>query len=228
MRRTTNTLPTRIENQKWMILRHNIARYGVQEQDYDWYIFNQPDIILKCATFWLIRLSNTWKRIKFRTFLNKLNLETFDTVLFDDRVNGVGKGYIASAADEVIVEKAIYNSADNYIDFECLDARAGRDGTVQVLLAVGLPVDVTWPPPEDIASGDAGGGGIGTGDGGIAYRFHGWHRSGRHGLRRRSQCRLSDHLATGATATLRTLVSSPNRWPRPPSTHNCNQVQDRD
>jgi hypothetical protein len=93
--------PDKDRNQKCMILRHNITRYGVQEQDYDWYIFNQPDIILKCATFWLIRLSNTWKRVKFRTFLNKLNLETFDTVLFDDRVNGVGKGMaIRDAADD--------------------------------------------------------------------------------------------------------------------------------
>ena len=112
--------PDKDRNQKCMILRHNIARYGVQEQDYDWYIFNQPDIILKCATFWLIRLSNTWKRIRFRTFLNKLNLETFDTVLFDDRVNGVGKGYVASGPVKAIVEKATYNSAENYIDFECL------------------------------------------------------------------------------------------------------------
>ena len=70
--------PDKDRNQKYMILRHNVARYGLQEQDYDWYIFNQPDIILKMATFWLIRLSNAWKRVKFRTFLHKLNLEAFD------------------------------------------------------------------------------------------------------------------------------------------------------
>jgi hypothetical protein len=46
------------KSEKTMILRHNVTRYGTQEQDYDWYIYNQPDIIYKAATFWLIRKSS--------------------------------------------------------------------------------------------------------------------------------------------------------------------------
>ena len=46
-------------------LRHNLKKYGTHEQTFDFYIYNQPDIIYKCATFWLIRKSNTWKRIQF-------------------------------------------------------------------------------------------------------------------------------------------------------------------
>ena len=53
-------------NEKTIILRHNIDKYGTQEQDYDFYIYNQPDIVYKCATFWLIRKSNTWKRSSSR------------------------------------------------------------------------------------------------------------------------------------------------------------------
>ena len=158
------TLYAKDKNEKWIILRHNVAHYGTQEKDYDWYIYNQPDIILKCATFWLIRLSNTWKRVKFRAFLNKLNLETFDTLLFDDRVNGVGKGYLASSPMKLVVEQASYNSADNYIDFQCLaPVRAGSVTQDPYFWPSVLPVSRTWPSAEDIASGNAGGGGIGSG-----------------------------------------------------------------
>ena len=36
-------------NEQTIILRHNVAKYGLQEQDYDFYIYNQPDIVYKCG-----------------------------------------------------------------------------------------------------------------------------------------------------------------------------------
>ncbi len=150
----TDLADVRSQEVQYMILRHNVGRYGLHERDYDWYIFNQPDIVLKMATFWLIRLSTAWKRVKFRTFLNKLNLEAFDCVTFN------APGYIASAAVPVIVERAAYNSADNCIDFEC--ATPVRPGTMlqdQYFWPSALPPSIKWPPQDDIASGDAGNGG---------------------------------------------------------------------
>ncbi len=38
---------TEADTTQYMILRHNVKQYGLQEQEYDWYIFNQPDIVLK-------------------------------------------------------------------------------------------------------------------------------------------------------------------------------------
>jgi hypothetical protein len=146
-------------NEKTIILRHNVAKYGTQEQEYDFYLYNQPDIAYKCATFWLIRKSNTWKRIKFKTFLNKLNLETFDAVTlnFDGR-------YVASGSVLVIVEKANYNSADNCVDFECLvPVLAGTMAQYHFFWPAALTAADTWPPANEIAAGQAGGGGIGAG-----------------------------------------------------------------
>ena len=146
-------------SEKTMILRHNITRYGTKEEEYNWYIYNQPDIIFKCATFWLIRKSNTWKRIKFKTFLQKLNLETFDCALLD-----FGRPYVASTAVKSVVEKANYNSADNTVDFECLvPVRAGEMALHPFYWPSALPPSQTWPPDSDHASNDAGGGGIGMG-----------------------------------------------------------------
>lgn len=145
--------------EKTIILRHNVAKYGTQEQQYDWYIYNQPDIVYKCATFWLIRNSNTWKRIKFKTFLNKLNLETFDAVTLD-----FAQPYVANGPVLAMVEKANYNSADNCVDFECrLPVAAGTMGKYHFFWPAALPKSDTWPPANEIATGCAGGDGIGAG-----------------------------------------------------------------
>ena len=150
--------PNEADTTQYMVLRHNVKRYGLQEKEYEWYIFNQPDIILKCATFWLIRLSNAWKRVKFRTYLHKLNLEAFDSVTFS------APGYIAAGPVKVVVEKADYNSADNYIDFECaVPVKAGKMTQDPFYWPANLPISERWPPQEDITNGDAGGGGIGGG-----------------------------------------------------------------
>jgi len=145
--------------EKTIILRHNVAKYGTQEQEYDFYIYNQPDIAYKCATFWLIRKSNTWKRIKFKTFLNKLNLETFDAVTLD-----FASRYVANGPVLAIIEKANYNSADNCVDFECLvPVLAGTMQKYRFFWPAALPQTDTWPPANEISADCAGGGGIGAG-----------------------------------------------------------------
>jgi len=146
-------------NEKTIILRHNVNKYGTQEEEYDFYIYNQPDIVYKCATFWLIRKSNTWKRIKFKTFLNKLNLETFDAVTLNFTSH-----YVASGSVLAVVEKANYNSVDNCVDFECLvPVAAGTMAQYHFYWPAALPATDTWPPADEIAAGCAGGDGIGAG-----------------------------------------------------------------
>jgi hypothetical protein len=137
----------RENNVKTMILRHNIPKYGTQERSFDFYIYNQPDIVYKCATFWLIRLSHTWKKAAFKAFLNKLNVETFDTVGLN-----FANSYVASGSVKALVEKANYNSAENCIDFECLvPVLAGQTGLYKFFWPAELPQDDTWPPQDEIA-----------------------------------------------------------------------------
>jgi len=71
------------EEDNKVILRHNVKKYGTKEREFDFYIYNKLDMVLKSATFWLIRYSNTWKKVRFSTPLHKLNLETFDAVTLD-------------------------------------------------------------------------------------------------------------------------------------------------
>jgi len=140
-------------------LRHNLKKYGTHEQTYDFYIYNQPDIIYKCATFWLIRKSNTWKRVRFTTPLHKLNLETFDAVTLD-----FAQSYVANGPVTAIIESAKYNSANNCIDFVCLTpVAAGTLMKYPHFWPAALAKTVTWPPQSDIDNGWAGSGGLGSG-----------------------------------------------------------------
>lgn len=147
------------EDPNKLILRHNVKKYGTQEQSYDFYCFNQPDIILKAATFWLIRKSNTWKKISFSTYLTMLNLETFDTATLD-----FNQTYVASGAIKSIVEEANYNSENQTIDFVCLlPIKAGDMVEYQFFWPSQVAVTETFPMAEEEAAGNAGGGGIGAG-----------------------------------------------------------------
>jgi hypothetical protein len=160
------------KSEKTIILRHNVNRYGVQEEEYDFYIYNQPDSIYKAATFWLIRKSHTWKRISFSTFLHKLHLETLDCVTLD-----FDQGYVATGPIKAIVEEASYNSDTNRIDIKCLvPVKSGQMTKYTWFWPAGLSFHLTWPPPDEITNGDAGGDGEGMGAGGdlpIGY-FEEW------------------------------------------------------
>jgi hypothetical protein len=119
-----------------LILRHNVGYYGVHEETTEFYIYNQPDIILKAATFWLIRKSNTWKQINLRTFLHKLNIETLDCITLNFE-----KSYIATGPVKGIVKKANFNSTDQLIDLECW---------LPIKFGTLTPYDFAWP--ADVSS----------------------------------------------------------------------------
>lgn len=142
-----------------MILRNNVKKYGTKTEEFDWYIYNQPDIIHKAATFWLIRKSNTWKKMTFRGYLNLLRLETFDTVTLDL----AARRYVASESVKAIVEKADYDSASNTVALTCLvPVRYGEMTKFPLFWPKDASVDETWPTAQDIALGFAGGNGIGA------------------------------------------------------------------
>ncbi len=143
------------DNNYSIVLRHNITKYLIHEGSSDYYIFNQPDIVYKMATFWLIRKANTWKRIKFTTPLHKLNLETFDSVLLN-----FSHPYVAAAPVQAIVESARYDSANNCIHFQCLTpVMAGTSVAYPWFWPADLPQSETWPPPgEDCGSSGPGSG----------------------------------------------------------------------
>jgi hypothetical protein len=98
-----------------LVLRSNIAKYGVHAVSHNFTIYNARSSVLACAHFWLRRKSHTWKRVKFTTPLHKLNLETFDAVTLDFQ-----QPHVAAAPVLALIESAKYDSASNCIHFECI------------------------------------------------------------------------------------------------------------
>jgi hypothetical protein len=76
-----------------IILRANMAKYGLHEQAYNYYAYTNTILVDLSSTFWIIRKANTWKLVQFKTPLHKLKLETFDSVTIDLR----------SVSDEAVV-----------------------------------------------------------------------------------------------------------------------------
>ena len=143
-----------------IILRHNVGKYGTQQEAFDFYCFNQPDIVLKAATFWLVRKSNTWKKVRFKTYLPMLNLETFDTVTLDFG----SQDYVSTGPVKAIVEEAVYNSNDRTIDFLCLTpVRSGEMTEYQFFWPAAISTSATFPTAAEREAGFAGGDGIGAG-----------------------------------------------------------------
>ena len=136
-----------------VILRYNVRRYGTQEQKFDFYIYNILQLVQKSATFWLIRMANTWRRVKLSTPLTKLAAEVFDigTVTLPD---------FASVPVKCIVEQATYNSDTHEIDFEFwTPVRSGEQTPYDFAWPALIDVTFLWPEREDLLVGNAGGSG---------------------------------------------------------------------
>ena len=142
-----------------IILRHNVKKYGTQAEDFFFYCFNQPDIVLKAATFWLIRKSNTWKKVSFKAYLQLLNLEVFDTVLLS-----LGSDYVSTGDVKAVVDEAKYNSDDQTIDFTVsTPIKSGTMVEYEFYWPSQIAVSAKFPTDFELENGYAGGNGIGAG-----------------------------------------------------------------
>lgn len=141
------------ENPFRTTLRHNVAKYGLHSGTFDYYIYNYADSIIKSATYWLIRYSNTWKRLQFKTPLTKLNLETFDPI----NINLIG--ILANQIVTTLVEKANYDSDDHSLIFECwTPVKAGTMSQYVFAYPADAVSTETFPTNYEIQEGFAGSG----------------------------------------------------------------------
>ena len=141
-----------IDRKYTLSLRANITKYFQATQEYDYYIYNNYYLVEKSATFWLIRRSNTWKKIKFRTYLTKLKLETMDPVTID-----FSNGFFSNDPVTGIIEKADYDSSSNMINMEVwLPVRAGEMDEFSYAWPSSISASLFWPPADFITAGNAG------------------------------------------------------------------------
>lgn len=141
-----------IDKPNTLILRHNVILYGTQDRTEDYYTFNILDNVRKTATFWLIRKSITWRLLKFSTPLTKLNVETFDALTVD----------LPDLSDDpviCVVQKAVYDSKDNVINFECwTPVPSGSRKAYDFAFPADVSEQALFPSIEERNAGQAGSG----------------------------------------------------------------------
>lgn len=136
-----------------VILRNNVKKYGTQEETFDFYCYNIQELVIKSATFWLIRMSNTWRRVICQVPISKLALESLDGCHIT--LPDIGDGTIKTR-----VETAVYNSDDHAIDLSLLTPiRSGERTAFSFHYPASISVNLNHPTGEDIQLGNAGGSG---------------------------------------------------------------------
>lgn len=136
-----------------IIVKNNVSKYGLKTKEVDWYIYSNPNIVLKAATFWIIRLSNSWKHLLCSVSLNKLRIENFDGVSLSFVTD-----YIANTNVTGIVEKSIYDSENNTIELDIwLPIRLGE--MTKYNFAFPAEVIFTYPSEREKKDREAGGDG---------------------------------------------------------------------
>ncbi len=134
-----------------IILRNNINKYGLHEENYNFYIYNIESLVTKSAMFWMLRYSNTWKSLNCSCGLDLLKVEPLDavTLAFD-------KTYIATNPCLAVVEEVNYHVNDNRIDFKIwTPVRAGTVAPYVFAWPATALIDKEYPTDLDL---DAGGG----------------------------------------------------------------------
>ncbi len=120
---------------KEVVLRNNIPKYGEKEQNYDFYIYNIESLVVKSATFWMLRLSNTWKILQFTAFLDTLNADVFDTL----EIN-LANNLVADQPIKGMVRLADYDANENVIAYHL---------ETEVLFGDLEPHPFFWPATAD-------------------------------------------------------------------------------
>lgn len=139
------------EERNKVVLRNNVGKYGEFEETFNFFIYNIESLVIKSATFWLMRLSNIWKVLKLETFLQTLALEEFDSVELN-----FSDDLLSSAAVTGVVELAEYDSGSRKITYEIWSpVRAGFLTQYAFAYPADAAVDLEYPTEDDEYAGGA-------------------------------------------------------------------------
>jgi len=142
-----------------LIYRHNVKLYGMKSEDIEFHCYNQKELVEKSATFWLIRKSNTWKRVTFTTFMTNIQLEVFDTVNV-----ALARPFLSDEHVKAVVQSVVYNTENNSIAVELeLPIKSGSMEPYLFYWPANTPSGSLFPTVIEIESGYAGGYGPGSG-----------------------------------------------------------------
>lgn len=126
-----------------IIYRYNVQRYGIVEERYNYFIYNQFECVEQAALFWSIRKSNTFKLMKLKGMLNKMRIETFDDIAF-----AFNENLVANAPVTGMITKASFEPDTDSIALEVwLPIRFGE--MVPYVFTYPASTSLFFPPLTD-------------------------------------------------------------------------------
>jgi hypothetical protein len=139
------------EDERSIVLRNNIPKYGILEKTFNFYIYNIKELVEKSATFWLTRYSNTWKLLDFECFLNVLKLDPLDGITLD-----FNNTYVADSDITGVIKKVSYNPNDYRLAFEIWTAvRADMMTPYSLAWPADAAAGLEYPTVDDLYAGGA-------------------------------------------------------------------------
>lgn len=136
------------------ILRHNINKYGTKESSYDFWIYNDQEEVERSATFWLIRYSNVWKYLEFKTSMDHLDLETGDAITIS-----LSNPHIANTDVIGIIDSVVYDSSTYTCTYTVwTPVKAGTNVVYDLAWPSSVEIDTEFPTVDEVAAGNAGSG----------------------------------------------------------------------
>lgn len=126
-----------------IIFRYNILKYGTNEEEYDFFAYNNGEVVAKVAEFWMIRKSNSWKRLQCKVFLNKLRIEAFDYVAVS-----LSEAIVANSTITGLVTRSTFDADNDTVNLELwMPVRLGE--MTQYTFAFPGSTNVIYPVNSD-------------------------------------------------------------------------------
>lgn len=125
-----------------VFLKYNVKKYGTVVLEEDYFCLNLYELVLKTATFWLIRKSNSWKMVEFKMPIRHLDLDIGDCITLNVAQFG--------SAVKAVIESMQYNPEDNTITVTCwTPIRSGENAEFYWAWPSQKPAARVWPLPGD-------------------------------------------------------------------------------
>lgn len=141
-----------------VVLRHNVKKYGLHKRTEFFHTYNLRELVEKSATFWMIRQSDTWKKLTVRAFHPTLHLDPLNTFMVS-----LNQEHFASEDTKCFIERAAYDPKTQKMLFTLHTGVKVGDDTQYPFFWPALDAPVEWPTLEEQAAGAAGGHGPGEG-----------------------------------------------------------------
>lgn len=141
-----------------VILRYNVSKYGSQRQEFDFFAYNIQELVIKSATFWLIRYANTWKKLEITCFLPALRFDVWDTITLN-----FSDTFVANSNVPAVIESMTFNPETLRVELVLwIPVRTGEMVKYDFAFPADISATLVFPTADDERKGVTGSNQVGA------------------------------------------------------------------